>query len=114
MNRQFHKKRQSLKVTDKQAGVGKLFGKSKKKKKKNWSHAQYKIRAKVKKKKMSFKALPFKIQCSKNRHERWAHCGRYQGILGQIGLKKFFFLLTSIFAECIAHENCSITFLLLF
>ena len=31
MNRQFHKKRQSLKVTDKQAGVGKLFGKSKKK-----------------------------------------------------------------------------------
>ena len=51
MNRQFHKKRQSLKVTDKQAGVGKLFGKSKKKKKKNWSHAQYKIRAKVKKKK---------------------------------------------------------------
>ena len=49
MNRQFHKKRQSMKVTDKQAGVGKLFGKSKKKK--NWSHAQYKIRAKVKKKK---------------------------------------------------------------
>ena len=38
MNRQFHKKRQSLKVTDKQAGVGKLFGKSKKKKKKNWAH----------------------------------------------------------------------------
>ena len=34
MNRQFHKKRQSLKVTDKQAGVGKLFGKSKKNKKK--------------------------------------------------------------------------------
>ena len=33
MNRQFHKKRQSLMVTDKQAGVGKLFGKSKKKKK---------------------------------------------------------------------------------
>ena len=111
MNRQFHKKRQSLKVTDKQAGVGKLFGKSKKKKK--WSYAQYKIRAKVKKK-LSFKALPFKRQCLKNRRERWAHCGRYQGILGQIGLKKFFFLLTSIFAECIAHENCSITFLLLF
>ena len=34
MNWQFHKKRQSLKVTDKQAGVGKLFGKSKNKKKK--------------------------------------------------------------------------------
>ena len=59
MNRQFHKKRQSLKVTDKQAGVGKLFGKSKKKKKKNWSHAQYKIRAKVKKKKNEFQSSTF-------------------------------------------------------
>ena len=59
MNRQFHKKRQSLKVTDKQAGVGKLFGKSKKKKKKKWSHAQYKIRAKVKKKKNEFQSSTF-------------------------------------------------------
>ena len=39
MNRQFHNKRQPLTVTDKQAGVGKLF---------NWSHIQYKIRGKVK------------------------------------------------------------------
>ena len=56
MNRQFHKKRQSLKVTDKQAGVGKF---SANQKKKNWSHAQYKIRAKVKKKKNEFQSSTF-------------------------------------------------------
>ena len=44
MNRQFHNKQPSLAVTDKQAGVGKLFNRSKKI---YWSHSQYKIRGKV-------------------------------------------------------------------
>ena len=46
MIRQFHNKLQSLTVTDKQAGVGKLLDWSK-----NfyWSHAPYKIRGKVSK-----------------------------------------------------------------
>ena len=44
MNRKFHNKRKSLTVTDKQAGVGKLFDRSKKIYR---SHAQYKIRGKV-------------------------------------------------------------------
>ena len=44
MNRQFHNKRPSLMVTDKQAGVGKLFDGSKKF---YWSHVQYKITGKV-------------------------------------------------------------------
>ena len=50
MNRQFHKKRQSLKVTDKQAGVGKLFGKSKKNKKKTGHMLNIKLEQKWKKK----------------------------------------------------------------
>ena len=44
MNRQFHNKRQSLTVIDKQAGEGKLFYKPKKL---YWSHVQNKIRGKV-------------------------------------------------------------------
>ena len=62
MNRQFHNNQQSLMVTNKQAGVGKLFDRSKKI---YWSHVQYKIRKIYNK--ISFKAaLPVKIQRSKN------------------------------------------------
>ena len=59
MNRQFHKKRQSLKVTDKQAGVGKLFGKSKKKKKKTGHMLNTKLEQKWKKKKNEFQSSTF-------------------------------------------------------
>ena len=38
MNRQFRNERPSLMITDKQAGVGKLF---------DWSHVQYKTRGKA-------------------------------------------------------------------
>ena len=55
MNWQFHNKRQSLMVTNKHAGVGKLFDWSKKF---DWSHVQYKIRGKSYK--MSLTALPVK------------------------------------------------------
>ena len=44
MSRQLHNKLQSLTVTDKQAGVGRLFDWSKKF---YWSHVQYIIRGKV-------------------------------------------------------------------
>ena len=44
MNRQFHNKRQSLTVTDKQANMGNY---STDQKKFNWPHVQYKIREKV-------------------------------------------------------------------
>ena len=57
MNRQFHKKRQSLKVTDKQAGVGKLFGKSKKKK--TGHMLNIKLEQKWKKKKNEFQSSTF-------------------------------------------------------
>ena len=38
MNQQFHNKRQSLTATDKQAGVGRLFDRSKQI---YWLHVQY-------------------------------------------------------------------------
>ena len=44
MNRQFHNKRQSLTVTDKQADVDKVFDLSEIF---YWAHVQYKIREKV-------------------------------------------------------------------
>ena len=70
MNQQFHNKQQSLTITDKQAGVGKIF---------DWS-----IKKKIKytkSYKISFKALPVKIHPSKNQQGRG---GRY----GQIGLNR--------------------------
>ena len=44
MNQHFHHKQQSLKVTEKHAGVSKLFDRSKKF---YWSHVQYEIRGNV-------------------------------------------------------------------
>ena len=44
MNRQFHNKRQSLTVIDKQTGMDRLFDWSKKI---YWSHVQHKIKVKV-------------------------------------------------------------------
>ena len=58
MNQQFHNKRQSLTVNNKQAGVGKLFDRSK-------NFAGH-IKSEEKLNKMSFKALPAKIQRSEN------------------------------------------------
>ena len=74
MNWQFHNKRQSLTITDKQDGVAKSFDWSKKF---YWSHVQIKLEEKSYK--MSFKALSVKIQQSKN----WQ---------GQIGLNKCDFI----------------------
>ena len=65
MNRQFHKKRQSLKVTDKQAGVGKLFGKSKKNKKKTGHMLNIKLEQKWKKKKWVSKLYLLKYSVQK-------------------------------------------------
>ena len=62
MNRQFHNKRQSLTVTDKYTGIGKLFDWSK-----NFTVDMFNIKLEEKSNKMSFKALSVKIQRSKNR-----------------------------------------------
>ena len=62
MNRQFHNKRQSLTVTDKYTGIGKLFDWSK-----NFTGDMFNIKLEEKSNKMSFKALSVKIQRSKNR-----------------------------------------------
>ena len=62
MNRQFYNKRQSLTVTCKQAGLGKLFDWSK-----NFPGYMFNIKLEKKSYKMSFKALPVKIQRSKNK-----------------------------------------------
>ena len=57
MNRQFHNKRQSLMVTDNQASLGKLFNLSK-----NFTAHMLNIKLEKNSYKMSFKALPVKIQ----------------------------------------------------
>ena len=57
MNRQFHNKRQTSKVTDKQVRVGKLFDWAK-----NFTGHMFNIKLKEKSCKMSFKAVPVKIQ----------------------------------------------------
>ena len=62
MNRQFHNKRQSLTVTDKYTGIGKLFDWSK-----NFTVDMFNIKLEEKSNNMSFKALSVKIQRSKNR-----------------------------------------------
>ena len=62
MNRQFHDKRQSLTITDKQAGVGKFLTDQKK-----FTGHMFNIKLEEKPYKISFKALPVKIQRSKNR-----------------------------------------------
>ena len=56
MNWQFHDKRQSLTVTDKQAGVGKFLTDQKK-----FTGHMFNIKLEEKSYKMSFKALPVKI-----------------------------------------------------
>ena len=62
MNRKFHDKRQSLTVTDKQAGVGKSLTDQK-----NFTGHMFNIKLEEKPDKISFKALPVKMQRSKNR-----------------------------------------------
>ena len=79
MNRQCHNKWQSLTVTDKQAGVSKLFDWSKK-----FTGHMFNIKLEEKSYKMSFKALPVEIQQSKNRQE--GH--NMPPPRGQIGLRK--------------------------
>ena len=79
MNRQFHNKRQSLMVTDKHAG--KLFDWSKKK----FTDHMFNIKLEEKSYKMSFKALPLKIQRSKNRQGGGGTLSPPPG--GQIGLR---------------------------
>ena len=64
MNRQFHNKKQSLTVTDKQAGVGRLFDWSK-----NLTGHMSNVILEEKYYKMSFKALPLKYSGQKNRQE---------------------------------------------
>ena len=80
MNRQFHNKGQSLTITDKQAGVDKLFDGSKIY---YWSH----INLEEKSHKMSFKALSVKLQQSKKTdREGMAQCAPPSHFLEQIGL----------------------------
>ena len=91
-NRQFDNKRQSLTVTDKQAGLGKLLDWSKK----NYCH-MFNIKLKEKSDKMSSKALPLKIQFSKKR-QRGTMCPPP----GKVGLqvfliKMFAILIRSVF-----------------
>ena len=62
MNQQFHTMRQSLMVTDKQAGVADYSTDQK-----NFTGHMFNIKSAEKSYKMSFKALPVKIQQSKNR-----------------------------------------------
>ena len=79
MDRQFHNKRQLLTVTNKQAGVDKLFDRSK-----NFTGYMFHIKLEKKLYKMSFKDLLVKIQRSKNRQ------GEGHNVLHtreQIGLK---------------------------
>ena len=64
MNQQSHNKQQLLTVTNKQAAVSKLFYSSRKF---YWSRINFDIKLEEKSCKMSFKALPVKIQWSKNR-----------------------------------------------
>ena len=68
MNRLFHYKRQPLTVTDKQAGVGNYSTDQKK-----FTGHMFNIKLEEKSYKMSFKALPFKIQWSKNRQGGEGH-----------------------------------------
>ena len=68
MNRQFHNMRQSLMFTDKQAGVADYSTNQK-----NFTGHMFNIKLEEKSYKMSFKALPFKIQWSKNRQGGEGH-----------------------------------------
>ena len=61
MNRQFHNKRQSLTVTNKQTGVANFLTDQK-----NFTGYMFNINLEEKSYKMSFKTLPVKIQWSKN------------------------------------------------
>ena len=63
MSRQFHNKRQSLTVTSKQAGVGWANYLTDEK---NFTGHMFNIELEENSHKMSFKALPVKIQRSKN------------------------------------------------
>ena len=88
MNRRFHNKQQSLTVTDKQAGLRKLF---------DWSKSfighMFNIKLEKKSYNMTFKALPVKIQWSKHGH-------------GQIGL-------TSKYGYKAPESACIPTFLVI-
>ena len=63
MNQQFHNNRQSLTVTDKQAGVDKYYSTDHK----NFTGHMFNIKLEEKSYKMSFKALPVKMQRSKTK-----------------------------------------------
>ena len=70
MNRQFHNKRQSLRVTENQTTWG-VYSTDQK----SFTGHMFIIKLEEKSYKMSFKALPVKIQRSKNRHGgREAYC----------------------------------------
>ena len=73
MDQQFHNKQQLLTITNKQASLGVLFDQ------KNFNGHMFSIKLEENSNKMSFKALPVKIQWSKNQQGRGAQCTPTQG-----------------------------------
>ena len=95
MNRQFHNRRQSLTVTDKQAGLGNYSIHQKK-----FTGHMFNIKLEEKSYKMDFKVLPVKMQQSKNRQGETMWLRK-----GQIGFRKSHKNIVCSYEKCISPSK---------